>query len=61
MRREPFPLLSELPPELKGVILDFHWDLALLHGLDLPVTAMQVAELEWHLELPFWAWGGRPF
>jgi len=61
MRREPFPLLSELPPELKNVILDFHWDVALLHSLELPVVELRVAELVWQLRLPFWAWDGRPF
>ncbi|TCO24741.1 ParB-like nuclease family protein [Kribbella steppae] len=61
MRREPFPLLSELPPELKNVILDFHWDVALLHRLELPVVELRVAELAWQLRLPFWAWDGRPF
>ncbi|MFG1819141.1 ParB N-terminal domain-containing protein [Kribbella sp. NPDC049174] len=61
MSREPFPLLSELPPELKNVILDFHWDVELLHSLDLPTIELPVAELVWQLRLPFWAWGGRPF
>ncbi len=61
MSREPFPLLSELPPELKGVILDFHWDVELLHCLDLPATDLQVAELAWHLRLPFWSRDRRPF
>lgn len=57
----PFPLLNELPPELYDVILDFHWDLALLHSLDLPVVELRVAELAWHLQLPFWLRDGRPF
>jgi len=61
MRRTPFPLLNELPPELRDVILDFHWDLAVLHSLDLPVVELQVAELAWHLRLPFWSRDGRPF
>jgi hypothetical protein len=61
MRREPFPLLSVLPRELRDVILDFHWDVELLHGLDLPTTEVPVAELAWQLRLPFWARDGRPF
>lgn len=61
MRREPFPLLSELPSELTDVILDFHWDVELLHGLDLPATDLTVAELAWQLRLPFWSRDGRPF
>lgn len=57
----PFPLLNELPPELCDVILDFHWDVALLHSLELPVVELQVAELAWHIQLPFWSRAGRPF
>jgi hypothetical protein len=59
--RRPFPLLHELPRELHGIVLDFHWDLSRLHGLDLPVMQIEVRELAWHLELPFWAYDGRPF
>jgi ParB-like nuclease domain len=61
MRREAFPLLGVVPPELRDVILEFHWDVELLHGLDLPTTELPVAGLAWQLRLPFWAWGGRPF
>ncbi len=61
VRRAPFPLLSVLPLELHDVILDFHWDQALLRRLDLPVVELLVAELEWHLDLPFWAHEGDPF
>lgn len=59
--RAPFPLRAELPDSLRGVLLDFHWDLDRLHGLDLPVREMATTELGWHLELPFWAVDGRPF
>ncbi|TCO48398.1 hypothetical protein EV646_104216 [Kribbella antiqua] len=59
--RVPFPLLAVVPAELRGIILDFHWDTELLHGLELPVSRVDVAELEWHLELPFWAHAERPF
>lgn len=61
MRREPFPLLNELPSELTDVILDFHWDVGLLRSLDLPTTDLPVAALAWQLRLPFWAWDGQPF
>ncbi|TDD16879.1 hypothetical protein E1218_28885 [Kribbella turkmenica] len=61
MNRRPFPLLAELPRELRDVILDFHWDQRLLWALELPVVEQPVAELAWQLELPFWALGGRPF
>lgn len=59
--RTPHPLLSQLPDSLRGVILDFRWDLDRLHALRLPVQEMPTADLGWHLELPFWAADGRPF
>ena len=59
MTRRPFPLA--VPTELRPYILDFHWDLELLHALDLPTVSLQVADLADHLDLPFWAYDGRPF
>lgn len=59
MTRRPFPLA--VPPELTAYILDFHWDLDLLHALDLPVVELPFADLADHLDLPFWAYDGRPF
>ena len=56
---KPFPL--PIPPVLQPYILDFQWDLARLHALDLPTTELTVASLAHHLELPFWAYDGRPF
>ncbi|MFC0672715.1 hypothetical protein [Brachybacterium hainanense] len=59
--RVPFPLLAQVPRELRGVILDFRWDLARLHALDLPAREVATEELAWHLPLPFWAADGAPF
>ncbi|GAA1679529.1 hypothetical protein GCM10009745_24270 [Kribbella yunnanensis] len=59
MNRKPFPL--PIPPILRPYILDFHWDLERLHALELPTTEFVVAELAHHLDLPFWAYNGRPF
>lgn len=60
--RQPFPLLDQLPHVLHGVILDYLWDHARLHALTgLPEVAVPVRDLVWHLDLPFWAEGGRPF
>jgi hypothetical protein len=53
--------LNQLPDTLRGVILDFHWDLDRLHALQLPETLLPVHDLAWHLELPFWSVNGRPF
>lgn len=59
--RSPFPLLDQVPAVLQGVILDFHWDLARLHNLQLTSRSVAVRELAWHLQLPFWAVNGVPF
>lgn len=60
--RQPFPLLSVLPDALHGVILDYLWDHAKLHALTgLREVTVAVSDLTWHLDLPFWAEGGRPF
>lgn len=62
MARQPFPLLDQLPDVLDGVILDYLWDHAKLQALTgLREVAVPVRDLAWHLELPFWAEGGKPF
>ena len=61
MIRRPFPLADQVPPELSSYILDFHWDLSLLHQLELPTLRVPLAGLADHLDLPFWAYDGRPF
>lgn len=58
---EPFPLLDQLPPSLRGVILEVAWDVDLLRQLDLPVVDVELADLRWQLELPWWTHEGRPF
>ena len=59
--RQPFPLLNEVPPVLREVVLDFWWDSALLWALDVAVVDVPLVELEWQLRLPWWAFEGRPF
>ena len=43
-----------VPPPLRGIILDFDWDRARLHALELPVEKLAVSELRWQLDLPWW-------
>jgi len=50
-----------MPPALNGIVLDFLWDHQRLWSLDLPVTQVPVSELDWHLDLPMWAFEGQPF
>ena len=58
MTRRPFPLA--IPPILTPYILDFHWDVELLHRLDLPTAELPLSDLAHHLDLPFWRYD-RPF
>jgi len=34
--------------------IDFHWDVRKLWAADLPTVELDVAELSWLLDLPFW-------
>lgn len=57
----PFDLLDILPDELRGVLLDFAWQLDLLWSLDIPATEVPLDELRWHFDLPLWAVDGKYF
>lgn len=39
--------------------IDFHWDVRKLWSSDLPVVALDVVDLLWLLELPFWTNGDQ--
>ncbi|MFI5729972.1 hypothetical protein ACIA49_07590 [Kribbella sp. NPDC051587] len=56
---KPFPL--PIPPILRPYILDLLWEVDALHALPLPAVEIAVAELAHHLDLPFWAYEGKPF
>jgi hypothetical protein len=43
-----------VPDALRGVLLDFRWELDRLLALDLPLEEVRVADLRWLLDLPFW-------
>ena len=57
----PHPLFGQIPAELRGVLLDFHWDPERLWALDIEPTIIPVDELAWQLDLPFWRYGERFF
>ncbi|ONI68166.1 hypothetical protein BWI15_34580 [Kribbella sp. ALI-6-A] len=50
-----------MPTELRDIVLDFVWNADRLRELDLPTTTVPVSELDWHLNLPFWAVDDVPF
>ncbi len=49
---------SKLPKIIKEVESNFHYKVEEVWGLDLPVEEMDLAELEWHFDIPFWSKSG---
>jgi hypothetical protein len=45
---------GDVPRALRGVLLDFPWELDRLLALNLPVERIAVTEFTWLLDLPFW-------
>jgi hypothetical protein len=45
---------KKLPKIIKDVGFDFNWDEAKVWALDVPVEEMDISDLEWHFDIPFW-------
>ncbi|MBI4058734.1 hypothetical protein HY404_00685 [Candidatus Microgenomates bacterium] len=45
---------KKLPKIIEEVGFDFHWSEEKVWALDLPVEEMDISELEWHFDIPFW-------
>ncbi len=45
---------KEIPQIIKDVGFDFNWDEEKVWALDLPIEEMEIQELEWHFDIPFW-------
>lgn len=52
---------AAVPRELAPYVLDFECDRERLWALPLAVESLPVACVEWHLDLPWWRLGDRPF
>jgi hypothetical protein len=52
---------AEVPDSLRGVLLDFPWDLNRLFALDLPTEDLALSPFLWLLDLPFWREDGEWF
>ncbi|HEU4353952.1 MAG TPA: hypothetical protein VFT27_00025 [Actinomycetota bacterium] len=50
-----------IPDTLRGVLLDFPWELERLLALDLPIERVRVQDFVWLLDLPFWRERGEWF
>jgi hypothetical protein len=51
MRRD----YDQLPKEIREQGMDFHWSNQKVWDLDIPVEELDIYELEWQLDLPFWS------
>lgn len=45
---------KKLPKIIKKVGFNFHWEEEKVWNLDLPMEEMDIKELEWHFNIPFW-------
>lgn len=46
--------MNRLPKIIKDVGFNFHWSEEKVWALDIPVEEMDIWELQWHFEIPFW-------
>jgi len=44
-----------MPPVIREVYLDFDWDKRQVWALAVEAEPIALAQLEWHLDLPFWS------
>jgi len=47
--------IKKLPSIIQEVGFDFHWSEEKVWALDVPVEDMEITELEWHFDIPFWS------
>ena len=45
---------KKLPQVIKDVGFDFWWDNKKVWKLDISVEEVDISELEWHFDIPFW-------
>ena len=47
-------LFTDIPAALRGWLLPIDWDRERLWALDLPHRRLELEELRWHFDLPWW-------
>ena len=52
---------ENIPKIIKDVGFDFEWDEKKVWALDIPVTEMDIKDLEWHFDFPFHWHGGEVY
>src|SRR6187549_1357097 len=58
---KPFDLWPHVPPAIQAIMPNATWNRAQLRALALPVRDIPIAQLRWHLDLPWWPYGERVF
>lgn len=49
-----------VPDELKDVYVDFYWSQKKLWELEIPVTELEISQLDWILDYPVWYMDPHP-
>ena len=47
-------MTKKLPKIIEEVGFDFHWSEEKVWALNVPVEEMDIKDLEWHFDIPFW-------
>jgi hypothetical protein len=50
-----------LPEEIQKHGFDFHWENEKVWALNVPIEEIEITELDWILELPFWKRGEKKY
>ncbi len=50
--------MTKIPKIIEKVGFDFSWSEKKVWELDVPVEEMNIEELEWHFDIPFWSTQG---
>lgn len=53
--------MTDLPKIIIESGFDFSWDEKSVWELDYPSTDMDINELAWHFDIPFWNFGGERY
>lgn len=46
---------KQLPEVIKNVGFDFGWDVEKVWKLDVPSEEVDISDLDWHFDIPFWS------
>ncbi|MDR3126210.1 MAG: hypothetical protein LBT92_01095 [Rickettsiales bacterium] len=46
--------MNKLPDIIEKVGFPFHWEESEVWDLDIPIERMDISELLWHFDIPFW-------